>query len=147
MAEGNTLVSIHGYFMWVVLALAIITPVAFIAAWLGKRPYTNTHNRLSLFYTIAVDIQLLLGLVVYFFASGKIQYVFSFGSEALEDSTYRYYAIEHPAAMILAIAFVHAGRIVSRKGTDENARLRLGSIMFVIALILMLVRLPFGDVH
>src|SRR5215831_19973583 len=104
MDQSNTLISIHGYFMFVVLALAIITPIVFLAAWLGKKHYTDAHNRLSLFYTIAVDIQLLLGLIVYFLASGKIQYVFSFGSEALEDSTYRYYAIEHPAAMILAIA-------------------------------------------
>lgn len=58
---------IHSYLRWLILGLAVITVIKYLLGWIGKRKFTSVDNRLSLFFITSMDIQLLLGLVLYFF--------------------------------------------------------------------------------
>jgi hypothetical protein len=58
---------LHSYIRWIVLILAIVVIVKYLIGWLQKKSFTQTDNRLGLFLIITIDIQLLLGLSLYFF--------------------------------------------------------------------------------
>lgn len=132
---------IHFYLRWIILALAVIVVLKYLMGWLGKKSFTALDNRLSLFFVSAMDIQLLLGLVLYFFLSPITSNVFQSGGNVMKDPDIRFYAIEHPLTMLLAVVFAHVGRVmVKRAGTNE-LKFKRGTILFTLSLVLMLSRM------
>jgi uncharacterized membrane protein len=132
---------IHSYLRWLIIGLAVITVVKYLLGWIGKRKFTSVDNRLSLFFITSLDIQLLLGLVLYFFLSPITQSAIQFGGYQLEDPNVRFYAIEHPVIMVLAIVFAHVGRVVVKRTDSDRLKYKRGTILFAISLILMLSRM------
>jgi ABC-type Co2+ transport system permease subunit len=67
---------------------------------------------------------------------------------AMADDVIRFWAVEHVVGMLAAIAFVHVGRVRIRKTTDSRRKHFLAAIFFGLALVLMLVSIPwpFGSI-
>lgn len=138
----STVKDVHSSFRWILLLVAVLTTAGFIIGWLGKKKYGRLDNTLSLLYMICCDLQLLLGLILYFFLSPVTQSAIQFGSLQLEEPNVRFFAIEHPITMILGIACVHIGRISSKKGATDSSKFKRGTIWFVLSLLLILSRMP-----
>ncbi|MBA3648896.1 MAG: hypothetical protein H0W62_10175 [Chitinophagales bacterium] len=135
----------HSYWRWLVLALAVIVIIKYLIGWLNKGKFSLADDRLGLFYMISMDVQLLIGLLLYFFLSPITQSAIQFGGYQMEDDNVRFYAIEHPAAMVLAVVFAHVGRVLSKKGINDNVRFKRGTILFAISLIIMLAMIPWTN--
>ncbi len=123
---------LHSWVRWI----AILTGVLAIASAFGVGGDAR-NNRWALFFTIALDLQFLFGLVL--LATGV-----DFGrmGEVMKDSTARFYAVEHPTMMVLAIALAHMGRAFARKAlTPASARTK-SIIFFGLATVLLLVGTP-----
>jgi hypothetical protein len=131
----------HSGWRWIVLVLAIAAVIDFAMGLISKRSFKPIDNRLSLFYMISCDIQLLLGLLLYFVLSPVTQSAFQDGNE-MSDPTARFYAVEHPVTMLLAIVFAHVGRIASKKASADSKKFQRGLIWFLLSLIFMLSRMP-----
>ena len=129
----------HSYLRWVVLVLAIITAIKFMSGWLSKKSFSPSDNKISLFYSIAMDIQLFIGLVLYFFLS-PITNSFQFD---MKDTFSRFWGIEHITMMILSVALVHIGRVMVKKAISDSAKFKRGFIFFLLSLLLMLSAIPF----
>ena len=54
----------------------------------------------------------------------------------------RFWTVEHPFGMIVAIAVAHIGRSRIRKTTDAVRRHRTALIFFTIALIVIVITIP-----
>src|SRR5258706_7148475 len=115
---------IHNILRWIVLALALITIVKYFMGWIGKSLFKSLDNVLSLIYVSSLDVQLLLGLFLYFFLSPVTQSVIQLGDRQLEDPNARFFAIEHPAIMLLGIIFAHVGRIASKKAATDSSKFK-----------------------
>ena len=131
----------HSGWRWILLILAVAAVIDFAVGLIGKRSFKSIDNRLSLFFMISCDVQLLLGLLLYFVLSPLTQSAFQ-NSNMMSDPTARFYAIEHPVIMLLAIAFAHIGRITSKKAPADRKKFQRGLIWFLLSLILMLSRMP-----
>jgi hypothetical protein len=57
---------LHNLLRWAVLFFGLWTLLNGITGYFGKRNYTANDNRSNLFFMICCDIQLLLGLILYF---------------------------------------------------------------------------------
>jgi VIT1/CCC1 family predicted Fe2+/Mn2+ transporter len=57
---------LHSTWAYIVLALLIISTIVFLAGWLGKKPFGKTQKKLGLFSLIAMHLQLVFGLILYF---------------------------------------------------------------------------------
>ena len=57
---------IHNLFRWIVLLVAVYTLFRIYTGWLGRRAWTRVEGEAATLYGMAVDIQLLLGLVLVF---------------------------------------------------------------------------------
>lgn len=132
---------IHFYIRWVILALAVVVLLKYLAGWFGKQKFAAADNQLSLFFVTAMDIQLLLGLLLYFFLSPYGMAAFQH-EDVMSTASTRLYAVEHPLTMFIAIIFAHVGRVMVKKSPDDSSKFKKGCIFFGLALIFMLSRMP-----
>jgi hypothetical protein len=95
----------------------------------------------SLAYLITVDVQLLIGLSLYFFLSPTVRQAFSEGFD-MSDAPTRFTVLEHPLTMLLAIAFVHIGRVMVKQAASDESKFKKGLIWFGLALVFILSRMP-----
>ena len=89
---GNFWLDIHMVWRWVLLAAALLAVGKALIGWLGKQPWGKLDDRLGMSYTITVDIQFLLGLILWFVGPFKITNAGALMSSQLA----RFYVIEHP---------------------------------------------------
>jgi hypothetical protein len=61
---------------------------------------------------------------------------------AMHNPVLRFYAVEHVAGMVGALALVHIGRVRIKKAADDRARHRTALIFFGLGLLLILLSIP-----
>lgn len=135
------LLGIHSWNRWIVLILAVALVVVAWQKWLSKASTTDTTSRLSVFFIISVDIQLLLGIFL-LFVSPMIATFMDDPGAAMGQTSVRFWAMEHTVMMLIATIIAHIGRVKLKKAADPIAGNRSAAIMFTIALIVMLVSIP-----
>jgi hypothetical protein len=89
---------------------------------LGKRKFRPVNKQAALILLICCDIQLLLGLVLYYFnvySSGMLN-----GGDVMSNAYKRFYAVEHSVGMIAAIILVHIGYSVTKKNIDDDRKFK-----------------------
>lgn len=137
----NYTLVIHNILRWAVLLFGLWAVIAALAAVVSKRDYRNSDNKSGLFFMISCDIQLLLGLILYFTGMWFEKVKTDMGA-VMKNSVERFFAVEHALMMIIAWLLVHVGRsMVKRAGTDAQKHKRT-LIYFGIALILILAMIP-----
>jgi hypothetical protein len=137
----NYTLIIHSILRWAVLLFGVLAVLGAIGAVASKRPYRSGDNKLSLFFMICCDIQLLLGLVLYF-TGMWFEKVKSGMGAVMKDPAERFFAVEHALMMIIAWLLVHVGRsMVKRADTDAQKHKRT-LIYFGIALLIILLMIP-----
>jgi Na+/H+-dicarboxylate symporter len=133
----NILLNVHSYTRWIITILAIWVIIRAIMGLVNKSEYTNADGKTSLFFMISCDIQLLVGLLLYFVYSPITQAAFADFGAAMKDKETRFWAVEHITAMIISWILVHMGRAKSKKGTDAQ-RHRNSLIFYGLAIIIIL---------
>jgi hypothetical protein len=136
------LLSFHNLLRWLVLAAGLIALLVALSGWGGSKPAGATLRRFVLIFVIAIDIEFLLGLLLYFFASPTTRAALSDLSAAMSQREPRFFAVEHTLMMFLAVAAAHIGGALSRKGRTDAAKYRGAAIAFAISLLLMLAGIP-----
>jgi putative Ca2+/H+ antiporter (TMEM165/GDT1 family) len=93
-----------------------------------------------------MDLQLLSGLILYFFLSPITKLAMSDFGAAMKDAGLRFYAVEHISMMLIAVVLVHIGRAKSKKAKTDSGKFKIATIFFLIALVLMLAAIPWDKV-
>ena len=91
---------------------------------------------------MAVDLQMLVGLLLYFILSPITAIALSDFGAAMASSTLRFWAVEHTFGMVVAMALVHIGRVRIRKATSPDRRRRLAAIFYGLALLAIVAAIP-----
>lgn len=134
--------SLHNILRWVALVVGIVAAVRAFLGWFGKRDWTATERKAGLFFTIAMDIQLLLGLFLYLFLSPTTRSALQNVGAAMQVGDLRFFILEHPLYMVLAVVFAHLGSIFSRKAEKTEVKFRRAAIWFSLAVLLMILGMP-----
>lgn len=138
------LLPIHSVWRWaVVLAALAATGYAFYG-WLTRKEWTRLADRLGLVFTIVLDIQVLIGLILYFFASPITTAALRNLSGALQNPQTSFFLVEHSIFMLVGLAIAHIGRSVSRKAGGGPARYRAAAVLFGLSILVILTAIPWG---
>jgi hypothetical protein len=134
---------LHSYWAYVVLIILLIAVVNAIIGLSGNKTFTAKDRRLALFALIAAHTQLLIGLILYFVSPYGSRNLSNMGS-AMKDASLRLYVIEHPLVNIIAIVLITIGYSRAKRLTTDTGKFRTITITYLIALILLLSRIPWN---
>jgi ammonia channel protein AmtB len=133
----------HNFLRWVVLILALLAIVKSFSGMSSKKSFTPADKKTSLFFMISMDIQLLLGLVLYFTSAWGIKNIQNMGmGEVMKDTAGRFFAIEHTIGMLLAIIFAHVAYAFAKKPIEDRVKFKKIFIFSLLSLVVMLISIP-----
>lgn len=135
------LLTAHSWIRWAVVGLAMAVVVLGLARWSRRDAAPSQVERLSVFYIIALDLQLLLGLALYFVAP-TVQSFLAAPGAGMGDRVIRFWGVEHLFGMFVAVALSHIGRVKIRRAADVVAKHRAAAVWIGIALLIMLAAIP-----
>ena len=125
---------LHNIVRWVVLAVGIWAVILVWRGWLGRRQWTSAEARATRAFVGVLDLQFLVGLVLFAVFSPLTRQAFGNIGAAMRDAPVRYFLLEHPVIMIAAIAAAHMGSVQVRGATNDAERFQRASIWFGLAL-------------
>ena len=132
--------TLHSITRWAVLLFGVWTLINAITGVINKRAFTASDNRSNLLFMISCDIQLLLGLILYF-ANGWFDKLKNF-SQYKSDALIRFFSMEHMSMMLLAWVLVHVGRVSVKKAGTDAAKHKKMLLFFGLAILLILASIP-----
>jgi hypothetical protein len=133
---------LHSWIRWLVLVAAVVAVGRGFAGWFGGRRWTAADDRAGLWFTIGLDLQLVLGLILYFFLSPFTTEAMGDFGLAMREAPLRFWAVEHLFLMLLAVVVVHVGRIRVRRASDAVVKHRRAAVFFTLALVLVVLGIP-----
>ena len=138
----SAVLSIHNIIRWIALILGILAAVRAYLGWFGNREWTVKDRKIGSYFTIAMDVQLLLGLLLYIFLSPATRTAFQDFGAAMQVGDLRFYVLVHPFYMVLAVIFAHLGSILSRKTEQTNVKFRRAAIWFSLSVLAVILGMP-----
>jgi len=115
------ILTIHGLMRWLVAIAGLIAIIKFAYGWLSRAEYTPLDKRIMSIFTILLDINVLLGLILLFGLPGGLT----------PDR------LEHTTTMILAAVTAHLSAFW-RKSPNSSTKFRNNLIVVVVAMIFVL---------
>jgi putative Ca2+/H+ antiporter (TMEM165/GDT1 family) len=134
--------TLHSYVRWIVVILASVAVVRALGGWLGRKEWTALDRRLGVFFSSSMDLQLLLGLILYIFLSPSTHTAFQDFGAALSNEVLRYWSLEHIGLMLVAVVLVHVGQILSKRAGEARVKHRQAAIFFGLAILIVLFAIP-----
>jgi hypothetical protein len=124
---------LHSWVRWVAIIAGLLATVGA----LRSRSDAQGNSTAARVFTIALDFQFLLGLILLLTMN-----VFADFGATMRDPVARFYTVEHETIMIVAVALAHMGRVFARKArTPASARTK-SLIFFGVSTLLLLVGTP-----
>ena len=141
----STILLLHSWLRW----LALVAGVGATFAASGRSDGTQQRfqglqgaERWGLIFMITLDVQMLLGLLLYGVLSPYTAAAMNDFSAAMREPVLRFWAVEHLTMMLSAVVLVHVGRVLARKTVDVDKKRQRLLICFGLAVLLMLLGMP-----
>jgi hypothetical protein len=128
---------LHSWLRWLAIAAGF---GAIVSAASGAG--SPRSEKTGLLFMIAMDLQMLLGLLLYAFLSPNTTVLFGDFGAAMRDPVARYWAVEHITMMMGAVALAHVGRVLARNAPTPAAKRTRLLICFGLSLVLLLLGTP-----
>ena len=137
----GVVLTIHSWFRWIALLLGTAASINALRDPLqpSARP---PGARWDTFFMLAVDLQVLFGLVLYFGLSPYTTEAMTNIGAAMRTPVLRFWSIEHVAFMATAVALVRLGRILAMTAKTPTARRTRRFACFAAATLIMVMGIP-----
>lgn len=136
------ILTIHNIFRWLVLIFGLLAIIRAYRGWFGKKEWTNMDNRWGMGFTVSLDVQVLLGLLLYVAFSPITTSAFSDFGAAMADSDARFWLVEHIFMMIIALVLAHVGRSRAKKADTDVGKHKRAAIFYTLSLLVIIVAIP-----
>ncbi len=137
-----TLLATHSYLRWLVLAFGVVVLVRSLAGLARAASWTPRDDRLAGLFTVTLDVQVLVGLILHLAVSPITTSAFGDPAAALANGVVRFWLLEHPVLMLAALGAAHIGRVRVRHAGTPESQARRAAGFFGLALLLLLVGIP-----
>jgi hypothetical protein len=132
--------ALHSALRWVVLLAAVMVVVR--ACRSTSAEWTSADDRAIQWFSIAFNLQVLVGLVLFLWLSPIPRGALHDLSAAMRAPQLRFWIVEHPFGMVVAIALTHIGRARIQRTPDRARKRRLLRTFFGLAIVLILASIP-----
>jgi hypothetical protein len=121
---------LHNIVRWIVLLAGAWAVFLAWRGWLGRRQWTSAEDKATRTFTRVLDVQFLIGLLLYAVFSPLTRQAFRNLGDAMSDAPIRYFLLEHPLIMLIAIAAAHIGAVQVRRATTDAERFQRASLLY-----------------
>lgn len=135
------LLHLHNLMRWVILVLLLLSIFKALSGWQGKKTFSPGDKKVWLFTMISAHITLLIGL--YQVTLGRYGFTkLPEGTNIMKEKFYRFFLVEHPVGMIIAIVLITLAHGMSKKAVPDETKYRKAFFYFLVALIVILATVP-----
>lgn len=132
---------LHNILRWGILLFGLWAVINAITGVISKRAYSSGDNKSGLLFMIFCDIQLLVGLIL-FFGNAWFDKMKAGMGAVMKNGYDRFFTVEHAGMMILAWVLVHIGRASVKRAATDTAKHKKMLLFFGLALLIILVSIP-----
>jgi hypothetical protein len=137
------MVHLHNFLRWVILILLLVSIIKAYTGWQGKKTFAASDKKIWLFTMISAHITLLLGLYQILLGRyGVFTTTLPEGTSAMKDKFFRFFWVEHPLGMIIAIILITLGHGMAKKAVSDELKYKKAFYYFLIALIVLFASIP-----
>ena len=140
MTAYSVVLIIHSWLRWLVLPALVGRIGLALADRAANRPYDKRARMLSGMTVGMLDLMLVLGLVLLGWLSPLTTSAMADMGAAMKDPVWRFWLVEHPTMMFLAVTVGHVVTVIGRRSADP----RRGHLVVAIGLTLVLVFVLMG---
>lgn len=133
---------LHSWMRWLVVAVAIVTVVRAWRGWMKNRPWDRRDEQLARAFPVLVDVQVLLGLILFVALSPDTSGLLTEGVTALNNERARFWTMEHAVPMVAALVLTHVGQVFIRRSFHDMAKHRWAAIVFGLTAVIILLSIP-----
>lgn len=132
----------HNWLRWLVLISGVVIVVFSWIGWRRSASWGKRDRLWGMVFNSSLDLQLLIGLLLYFVFSPLTTSAFSNFAAAMQNTAQRFFVVEHGFVMVLAVVFAHLGSVFSKKAVDDAGKFRRSAIWYSLALLFVLAMIP-----
>jgi len=136
------IISIHNIVRWIVIIAAIYALFRAYRGWFRKKLWTETDRKAGLYFSLAFDIQFLLGLILTV-VSPLVRSIISSFQNAMTIDELRL-IVEHIPLMLVALILVHVTSVFAKRAGDDVTKHRRAAIGYTLAFIVMILAIPWA---
>ncbi len=133
--------SLHNVLRWAVLLTGVYSVLRAGAGLLARGSWLPDEAARKIF-PIALDIQVLVGLLLWAFLSPITTSALHSSQHVMSNPVTRFYLVEHGLAAILGLTFAHIGSARARRLKLTRARFVSMLVFHGLALVLIASRIP-----
>jgi hypothetical protein len=142
MSVASALLIAHSWLRWIVLLAGLAVVIRGAAGARARKMWEPADQRGVRLFVAAMDVQVLIGLILYVGVSPLIAGAFQNISAAMRNEVQRFFLVEHLFGMLVALGVAHVGSVKIRKAADSHAKHRLAVIYILIALAVIALSIP-----
>lgn len=136
------LLFMHSWLRWLLVLTVAALFIRGIFALMQSSAYVRIDELLAKLLFHALNIQLVLGLLLYAVFSPIARAALSDIGLAMQNSTLRFFVIEHQFAALIAIALGHVAVAKSKRAADDRAKHRAMCKWGGLCLLLIVIAIP-----
>jgi hydrogenase maturation factor len=130
----------HSHNRNLILLFLILAVLLSLIGFLAKKPWSKFNKITSLIAMIVMDVQFLIGMILYFgFSAFGIKAFTNENVNVMKDAYVREIAIEHFVLMLGAWVLIHVGYAKMKKSKVKNKTI---FIFYTASLVLVLLGIP-----
>jgi len=133
---------VHSWLRWAVLLFGLIAAWRAIDGARSGRSWLPGDERFSKLFVIVLDVQLMIGILLYFALSPLTKAALGDFAGAMKDPLMRFWAVEHVFGMLIGVALAHVGRARARRAPADSLKHRRIAVFFILALLAILASIP-----
>jgi ABC-type dipeptide/oligopeptide/nickel transport system permease component len=136
--------AIHNIVRWVIVLGGLYAIITSLQGLFTNGKWTDNNKRAGLIFTNALNLQFVIGLIL-FFISPYIKGLMASGvSNIMSNSQSRFFVVEHWFTMILALIAAQLGYSLAKRANTDRAKFMRSSIGYILAALLMAYGIPWG---
>lgn len=133
--------ALHNIVRWAILLLGIAALSQSFGGWRRGRTWERIDRQIGLLFTISLDIQLLLGILLVA-TSPLMKAAIGDLSAVSASQEIRFLLLEHTPVMILAVLVAHGTSVLVRRADSDGQRYRRATLGYAMVMLLIMIAIP-----
>lgn len=132
---------LHNLMRWLILLAAANALFVNYRGWITKRPWTTSTRTAGLLFSTLLHVQILVAIALYT-TSPLTQTAWADIGLAMANRDQRFFSIEHPTQMLLAIGLATFGSLRAKRADSDTAKFKQAALYYSVSVLLILTVIP-----